>query len=344
MKTTFYFFIKFLLRYYNFIYFRNIEVTGLENIPEDGGVLFSPNHQGAFLDPLLVGSMTPKKMTSLTRSDVFGGPFQWFLDAFQMLPVYRIRNGYSNLKKNDITFAKCYKLLSERKFMLMFSEGGHHDEYYLQRLSKGSSRLIYQAVRQFPDEKMYLMPIGLNYGHHRQPRCTLHLVFGQPILVNKSIDSKLTEAENINKLRDALEDRMKACIWIEDDSEHYPIQKQKINRQTTQLTFHSLKKELTDNYSKLPSRKKHSKTTLFFARLLSIPNIIPLWVTRKIISKFDDIVFVSSMKYAMGVFFFPLWWFSSGLAIAYSFGNPMMTWYLLICISSLFIRQRFLLL
>ena len=67
-----------MLRYYNYVYFRNIEVHGLENIPKDGGVLFSPNHQGAFLDPLLIGSMTPSKITSLTRSDVFGGPFQWF--------------------------------------------------------------------------------------------------------------------------------------------------------------------------------------------------------------------------------------------------------------------------
>ena len=38
----------------------------------------------------------------------------------------------------------------------------------------------------------------------------------------------------------------------------------------------------------------------------------------KVISKFDDIVFVSSMKYAMGVFFFPIWWFGSGLALAYA--------------------------
>ena len=132
---------KYLLRYYNQVFFREIKVYGYENIPPDGGVLFSPNHQGAFLDPLLVGYMTPRKITSLTRSDVFGGPLQWFLDAFQMLPVYRIRNGYGNLKKNDAIFEKCYKILGEGRFLLMFSEGGHHNEYFLQRLSKGSSRL-----------------------------------------------------------------------------------------------------------------------------------------------------------------------------------------------------------
>jgi hypothetical protein len=49
------------------------------------------------------------------------------------------------------------------------------------------------------------------------------------------------------------------------------------------------------------------------------------------------------MKYAMGVFFFPIWWFGSGLALAYAFGNPIMTWYLVICITTLFTRQMFLL-
>ena len=120
MKNIFYFSLKYFLRYYNQIFFRDIKQYGYENFPKDGGVLFSPNHQGAFLDPLLIGSMTPKKITSLTRSDVFGGPLQWFLDALQMLPVYRIRNGYSNLKKNDVTFKKCYELLGNGKFLMMF--------------------------------------------------------------------------------------------------------------------------------------------------------------------------------------------------------------------------------
>jgi hypothetical protein len=31
------------------------------------------------------------------------------------------------------------------------------------------------------------------------------------------------------------------------------------------------------------------------------------------------------------------------LALAYTFGNPVMTWYLVICITTLFIRQRILL-
>ncbi len=345
MKAFFYYLVKYLLRYYNYIYFRKIEVIGYDKIPKEGGVLFSPNHQGAFLDPLLVGSLTPHKITSLTRSDVFGGPFQWFLDAFQMLPVYRIRNGYSNLKKNEDTFAQCYKLLSEGKFMLMFSEGGHHDEYYLQKLSKGSSRLIYQAQKQYPNKKMFLMPVGLNYGHHRQPRCTLHFIFGDPIEVSQLInEGEFSEAELINKLRLVLENRMKDCLWLPENSEEYFLKKEKINKHTTQLTFSKLKSKLEEDYKSLPGRKKRSKLVTFTALLLSLPTLVPLWITRKVVAQFEDLVFISSMKYAMGVFFFPLWWLGSGFAIYFFFGTAMMIGYWLFSLLCLFLRQRILLL
>ncbi len=343
MKNIFYFTIKYLLRYYNHIFFREIKVYGYKNIPSDGGVLFSPNHQGAFLDPLLIGSMTPKKITSLTRSDVFGGPLQWFLDAFQMLPIYRIRNGYGNLKKNDAIFEKCYKILGGGRFLLMFSEGGHHNEYFLQNLSKGSSRLAYNAQVKFPGFKIYIQPVGLNYGHHRQVRCDLHIVYGRPIEVGKEIDSKLSEAENINKIREKLQENMRDCLWLPDKTNDYPAKKQCINRLTTQLGFHKLKKTLISNFKSLPKRRKLSYVRKSFVLLLSIPNIIPIWITRKIIGKFKDVVFISSMKYAMGIFLFPLWWLLSSIPIAYILGNRVMTGYLFICITSIFLRQRLLL-
>ena len=110
---------------------------GKENIPHEGAILFSPNHQNALLDPLLVGTTTGKSIYSLTRSDVFGGPLQWFFDAMQTLPIYRIRDGYDQLKKNQAVFEQCYTLLGDKKHMMMFSEGMHHGEYYLLQLVCG---------------------------------------------------------------------------------------------------------------------------------------------------------------------------------------------------------------
>ena len=123
MKNFFYYFIKYNIRFTSSCYFRKIQITGLDNIPKQSGIVFSPNHQGAFLDPLIVGSIVPQKVTSLTRSDVFGGKFQWYLDALKMLPIFRIRNGYANLRKNDQIFKKCRKLLSRKESIIMFFRG-----------------------------------------------------------------------------------------------------------------------------------------------------------------------------------------------------------------------------
>lgn len=343
MKTLVYFGLKYLLRFYNHIYFRSVKVYGIKNIPSDGGVLYSPNHQGAFLDPLLIGSITPGKVTSLTRSDVFGGPLQWFLNALQMLPVYRIRNGYENLKKNDAIFEQCYDILGDSKNIMMFSEGGHHNEYFLQRLSKGSSRLAFLAHKKNPSQKIYLQPVGINYGHHQQPRCTLHLVFGNPIEVGALIKPNLTDAENINLLKEELQGRMAACMWLPNHDEHYLDRKIRINGETTLKDFFTLKEALAKDWKKMPCRKNHSSLIKFLAFLLFIPSFIPLLISRFIINKFEDIVFVSSMKYALGIFFFPIWWVFSGFILGSIFSFQLALFYIGVSIITLFYRENILL-
>jgi len=343
LKTLAYFGLKYVLRFYNYIYFRSVKVYGKKNLPSDGGILYSPNHQGAFLDPLLIGSITPGKVTSLTRSDVFGGPLQWFLDAFQMLPVYRIRNGYGNLKKNDAIFERCYDLLGEGKNVMMFSEGGHHNEYFLQRLSKGSSRLAFLAQKNHPLRKIYLQPVGINYGHHQQPRCTLHLVFGNPIEVGALIQSDLSDAENINILREELQNRMAACMWLPENDAHYMAKKERINSVTTRKDFFTLKETLQNDWKKMPKRKPPSFLAKFLALLLFIPSFVPLLISRWIINKFEDIVFISSMKYALGAFFFPIWWLLSGVVLSLLFSPQVALFYIGLSIVTLFYREKLLL-
>ena len=225
----------------------------------------------------------------------------------------------------------------------MFSEGGHHHEYYLKNLSKGSSRLAFQAQRKYPKKKIYIQPVGINYGHHTQPRSSLHLVYGNPLLISDYTDQKKSEAENINFIREALQLRMKDCLWIPQDSEIYKQQKECINGVTTKMDFYQIKSALETKIKQLSKRKKTNNITRFLAGILSIPNIIPLFITRKVVKKFKDPVFNSSMKYAMGVFLFPLYWILTAIIINTMFGNSLMALYLIICLVFLIIRQHILL-
>ncbi len=307
MKNVFYYFIKYTVLFASKCYFRKIKIIGLENIPTDGGVLFSPNHQGAFLDPLLVGSAIPQPVTSLTRSDVFGGPFQWFMDALKMLPVYRIRNGYSNLKKNDEIFSKCRCLLSSKQSIMMFSEAAHHNEYFLQQLSKGSSRLVYEAQIE-SESPIYILPVGINYGHLSKPLCDLNLVFGKPILIKEFLSESITKPEAINKIREALRVGMKNCIWLPENDDNYLKRKKLIHRRNTAMDFKVIKQGIAKmNLSPKKDYKSESKIK-FLVALISIPNLPPLYFMKKILSLFEDVVFYSSIKMTAGLILFGLWW------------------------------------
>ncbi|OUU46950.1 MAG: hypothetical protein CBC28_08360 [Flavobacteriaceae bacterium TMED68] len=341
MKNIFYYFIKYTIQFASKCYFRKVKIIGLENIPKEGGILFSPNHQGAFLDPLLVGSIVIQQVTSLTRSDVFGGKFQWFLDALKMLPVYRIRNGYSNLRRNEEIFDKCRKFLCSKESIIMFSEAAHHNEFFLQSLSKGSSRLVYEAQVEsnFP---IYLVPVGINYGHHTKPLCDLHLVFGKPIEVRNFLDDSLSKAETINNIREKLKSRMKKCIWLPNNDINYSKRKKLINRINTEMDFEDLKKGI--GLMNLKTEKKY-KNKLGFKLLLAIsyvPNLPPLLIMKKILSLFEDIVFYSSIKLTAGLILFGVWWVILYVLIGIYFDWILALPVIFTCILFLYIRQSLL--
>jgi 1-acyl-sn-glycerol-3-phosphate acyltransferase len=338
MKKLFYYFIKYTIRFTSHCYFRKVKIYGLENIPKDGGVLFSPNHQGAFLDPLLVGCNIKRPVTSLTRSDVFGGPLQWFMDALNMLPVYRIRNGYANLRKNEAIFNRCKNLLSNNQWIIMFSEAAHHDEFFLQALSKGSSRLAYEA-QENSDNPIYIVPVGINYGHHRKPFCDLHLVFGTAILVKPFIGTTDKKPELINNIKASLKSGMEECMWLPQKDEHYEDRKKLIHSATTKKSFHELKKGILDQSLSPKKTLEKQKWQKMLIGVLSIPNLPPLFLIKKILGLFEDVVFYSSIKISAGLFLFFFWWASIFLFVGILWGWKIALMMTMGCISLLYIRQ-----
>ncbi|MFL2577995.1 MAG: lysophospholipid acyltransferase family protein [Flavobacteriaceae bacterium] len=338
MKKLFYMIIKYTFKFASHFYFRKIKIYGLENIPKEGGVLFSPNHQGAFLDPLLVGCNIPKRVTSLTRSDVFGGPFQWFLDALSMLPVYRIRNGYASLKKNEAIFEKCKRILSSNQWVMMFSEASHHSEYYLQSLSKGSSRLAYEA-QEASDNPVYIVPVGINYGHHIQPFCDLHLVFGTPIALDRFKSGDSEKPIVINKIRTELSDAMKKCMWLPVNDDQYPQRKKFIHPGNTRLAFDVLKKGIHEQSLPVVKSSATNRWVKVIISLFSLPNQPPLFALKKILQLFDDIVFYSSIKICAGLVLFSLWWGIILLLSTVFWGWKIALINAGVCVALLYIRQ-----
>jgi 1-acyl-sn-glycerol-3-phosphate acyltransferase len=343
MKIFFFKTILFLLKFYNPFYFKKVRVYGQENIPKDGSLIFSPNHQGSFLDPILVATTCGFEFHSLTRSDVFGGRLQWFLDALKMLPVYRIRDGYSSLKKNKSVFEKCHELLAQGKNLIMFSEGLHHNEYFLKRISKGSSRLALEAQIKNANKNIYLIPVGINYSHHNRTRQEVHIVYGTPIPIRDLTSPYKNEPSvTINELRERLEINMKDCLWIEEEDENYFEKKKFINHKNAKLGFYKLKEIVNskpNSLNQLPEPTILKRTLIFF---FSLPNTIPLLVISRILNLFPDKVFHNGVKHLIGLIIFVLWWIILFFSLIYFVDIHLSSLIIFGFIVSLFLRQELL--
>ena len=135
-KRVVYQVMRYYCRFVVRIFFGKVEIIGKENIPKDQPVIYSSNHQNAFMDALIIGGLSPKTTYSVTRSDVFKKKYEWFMDAFNMIPIYRIRDGFSQLAKNEETFRRINRCLSQGHALTIFSEGNHGNDFFLRSLSK----------------------------------------------------------------------------------------------------------------------------------------------------------------------------------------------------------------
>lgn len=331
---------RLLAKAFNNLYFRSVEVYGKENIPTDGGILFSPSHHSGFLDPVLIVTHLKERFVSLVRSDVFGGTYQWFLDAMQTLPIYRIRDGFESLTKNHEIFGYCMDVLGNNGRVLMFSETTQHNDYSLWPISKGSSRLVYQSQLKYPKSKIYLLPVGVNYSHLNNPRCRVQLVFGKSILVSNFLNEGYSIAQNINLLKETLQQEMKNCLWLPDRCPDFNLRAKCINAKSTKAPFREIKRKLADpNIEPTNLQFKNGRKSILF-HLLSLPNYIPLFITSRILRLFDNRDFYNSMKYGLGLILFPFYWLIIGLVCVLLFGWLIAFAVTSVCVITVFLRQN----
>src|SRR6476659_10535436 len=84
------------------IYFRRIEVTGLERVPLDTPLIFVLNHPNALVDPVFLLCLTPRRVSFLAKAPLFRMPVLGYLvRALDSLPVYRHQDEGADITKNE---------------------------------------------------------------------------------------------------------------------------------------------------------------------------------------------------------------------------------------------------
>lgn len=210
--------------WHNNVYYRRVIVYGRENIDLSASNIFAPNHQNALMDALAVLFTHKGQPVFLARSDIFRKKFMAKLLYFlKMLPVYRIRDGFSSLKENDEIFEKTIDVLKNRNGLVILPEGDHAGFRRLRQLKKGICRIAFQAEEATGyNLKIKIIPVGLEFSHYNRYRQVLTVVYGHPVEVSDYIESYRTSPEKaFNELRDRLADEIRNLIVHIESKEDY---------------------------------------------------------------------------------------------------------------------------
>jgi len=333
-KTCSWFFVQF--------FFGGVVVVDRKKIPKNAAVIFAPNHQGAFIDAVLLGSHVNLPVHFLTRADIFKkGWVRAILHSLHMIAIYRIRDGIRSLSQNDAVFEACFEILNQRRSILIFPEGNHGDEFHLRPISKGGGRLALDAQAALTDRQLYVVPVGLNYFSHKRPYARMFIKFGDPIAASDYMDLYQEHKQKAyNAFKSDLEVGMKNTLILAEYDQNYEKKKQYIFQPKHEnLSFDELKALGNGDYYEEVEPRKLNAVQKMLVGFFSIFNIVPLFALSKLLPIFKDPVFKVSIKYLAGTFFHILWW-----SLILSFGWIFMSWkaglFFVVCaITFLYARQ-----
>ncbi len=153
--------IRALVRVLLAVFYRRLDVAGLEHVPARAPLIVAANHQNGLIDPMLLMAALPRPLRSLAKSGLFRHPIiAPFLRLARALPVHRRQDAGSDMAGNALTFRAVGEALGRGEAILIFPEGVSQPEPTLMTLRTGAARLLLEAEAGGAPP-VTLLPVGL---------------------------------------------------------------------------------------------------------------------------------------------------------------------------------------
>lgn len=322
MKNAFNAILRLLVKVALHGYFKKIIVEGQENIPKNRPVILVANHQNALLDPLLLATHTRLNPWFLTRAAVFVNPFiSKVLNYIRMLPVYRVRDGFSTIQQNHQTFEATFDVLRNNGTVVIFAEGSHSLTRNLRPLSKGFTRMAFGLKEKFPELEPVIFPVSIGFSAHKRSGSTIRITFGKAIPVDMPHSQS-------GKLTKSVEKALKSMM-VDLPDEGYPETLQTLLDHRVDLTSKSeVEGFLTHGKVNYPVKESSS----LINKMMKIFHFPLYWIWLWIRPKVEDEVFTGTWKFLIGFGLALVWYiFLMLLAVGTSLGSwalafLMMAW------------------
>lgn len=159
-----------------------MEIRGIENLPESGGLIITSNHV-SYLDPAVLVASLNRKIYFIAKKEVFKNTFISFL--------LKNMNAFSVDRDNVDMFAfkKAMNILREEKVLGIFPEGTRSSNGELQELKMGALKIAMKMG-------VPILPVGITGTHKIYPR---GIKF--PILFKHKIIVTYGTLQHFNKLK-----------------------------------------------------------------------------------------------------------------------------------------------
>jgi 1-acyl-sn-glycerol-3-phosphate acyltransferase len=224
--SIWYFLLKSYARAMHYMYYGRLRVRGKEHIPYGEPMIFAPNHQNALMDALAVLFTIPRQMVFLARADIFKrGFFSNLLTFLKILPIYRIRDGYSALQSNSEIFDRTVEVIRSQRPLVILPEGSHEGTRRLRPLKKGIARIAFQAEEACDfNLGINIVPVGLDYSRYEKSGAELLVQYGEPIKVADYIPLyRENPPKAVNELINELKRRISELMIDIRNEEHYEM-------------------------------------------------------------------------------------------------------------------------
>ena len=165
-------------------FFRKIEITGVENVPPDAPVIYTPNHVNSLVDGILARTQLPREPRPLAAFKLWNvAALKPLLTAVRAIPVYRQQDSQDPqyVENNRDSFSACYEALARKYCIVVFPEGESHAGSELQKLKTGVARIALGAEQHYGPLGVRIVPVGLNFDAKQKFRSRVLLSIGKPI-------------------------------------------------------------------------------------------------------------------------------------------------------------------
>ena len=222
------------------VFFRQIEIVGLEHIPSDGPVVFAGNHPNSLIDPILIITTCGRKVHFAAKDQLFKGRLmRAVLRGLGAVPIKR-RDDHDGAPRdavaaslggrdrspvdnsappfgaadgrrhapavdNDAAFTAMFDVLGDGGAIGIFPEGLSHDEAHLSRLKTGAARLALGAAHR-THRNITVVPCGLTFIHPKRFRSRVLVQYGPPLVFDEAVENT---PERVREVTDEIGDSLR---------------------------------------------------------------------------------------------------------------------------------------